>query len=724
MDTTGLKTRLKTGLKTALKRRSAQALGGLFALTACAVTMATLGTGTAYATTLTAASSAVTINYTLPGTAGAAVTDVLTATTASTFFNVVTSTVPGWLTVTQTGTTSSATTSVATVSFVANATAAAMLPGTYSASVQFTSAMSTNPTIVVTLAIKGAPAKFTAVSSNATQTWNPGSATGVTVNIACSSNGEPISFAVAVSGQMSSAMTATPPSGIAYSWGTTVAVNIPISYLLPIAVGTPLTGAVTLTPNNGGNPVVISVNININPPAPTITSYSISEVPVDLTNDHTVVVTGSGFAAGVTQVQARVHTGSYAAVDGGHINITGPTSMVITLDHSTYLRAAQVLDIQVTNASPASWLPSSPVALNVVTTPIIYSITNAASFTEPVSGTNATVSPYEIISIFGANFDTANGLVNNTSYTAAPGIFGTGVTNSKGQAVLVWFCLGNLAPTNCVGGDSTALLAKAPVIFVSNNQINAIVPVEIEGVSLADLGTNSATLGANVLVSVAGTTNDTGNQFLLNSAVSTPGVFTPGGTGRGAAAVLNHDWTLNTVSNPNPRGQVFHIYATGIGDPPSTGADTVAIVGPVVPAACVSTANYLTLLAGATTGPLTAAGNSAGGTAITGSSVGIVTLDGALIASANLWAGVFPPCFPTATSAGVQIVLGTNVTPLVPSYAGMVADSVTGLYQIDVTVPSTGYTYAPTLPTGGGPIALTILVNSVASQSGVTLYTN
>ncbi len=691
-----------------------------------AIPMLLMGAGAVQATTLTATSTAVTITYTQPSTPGVAVTDTLTATTAGTFFNVVTTTVPGWLTVTQTGTAGTGATGSAgaTISFQANAVAATMEPGTYTASVQFTSAMTTNPTIVVTLAIKAAPAKFTCAptaANPATQNWTSANP-AITVDIVCSSSGEPISFTVALGGAVGTASTANLTSGIAYSWGTTVIVTVPLSYLLPIQVGTPLAGTVTLTPNNGAAAVVIPLSINVTVPNPTITSYSVSEVPVDLTTDHTIVVTGTGFLAGTTQVQAKVVGGSYNLLDSGHYTITGPTSMILTLDHSTYLSAAHVLDIQVSNATPASWFPVSPVALNVVTTPIIYAITNAASFTEPAPGVNQVVSPYEIISIFGANFDPANGLEDNTSYTAAPGIFGTTLNNSKGQPVIVWFCLGNNAPTDCTGGTGANLLAQAPIIFVSNTQINAVVPVEIEGTSLADLGPNSATAGANVLVSVNGVTNDTNNQFLLDTGVSTPGVFTPGGTGRGAAAVLNHDWTLNTATNPNPKGQVFHIYATGLGDPPSTGANTAAVTLSV-PSTCISTANYVALLAGATTGPTTAAGNSAGGNPITGSSASILTLDGALIETANLWPGVLEPCFPVANSSGVQVQLGTGAV-IAPSYAGFVGNSIAGLYQIDVTVPASGYTYVPAVPTGGGPIALTILVNSVPSQTGVTVYTN
>lgn len=692
-----------------------------------AVPILLLGTGTAQATTLTAASTAVTITYTQPSTPGAAVTDTLTASTAGTFFNVVTTTVPAWLTVTQTGTAGTGLTGSAgaSISFQANAVAGTMEPGTYSAAVQFTSAMTTNPTITVTLAIKAAPARFTCAptaANPATQVWTSGSS-AVVVDIVCSSSGEPISFTVALGGAIGAASTASETSGIAYSWGTTVVVTVPLSYLLPIQVGTPLAGTVTVTPNNGAAAVVIPLSINVTVPNPTITGYSVSELPVDLNADHTVVVTGTGFVAGTTQVQVKVVGGSYNLIDAGHYTITGPTSLILTLDHSTYLSAAHVLNIQVSNATPASWFPASPIALNVVTTPIVYAITSAASFTEPATGVNQAVSPYEIISIFGANFDPANGLANNTSYTAAPGIFSTTLNNSKGQPVIVWFCIGNAAPTNCTGGTGADLLAQAPILFVSNTQINAVVPVEIEGSALADLGPNSASTGANVLVSVNGVTNDSNNQYLLDTVATTPGIFTPGGTGRGAAAVLNHDWTLNSATNPNPKGQVFHIYATGLGDPPSTGADTQAVTLSV-PSTCVSTANYLALLAGATTGPTTAAGNSAGGNPITGSSASIVTLDGAIIEINNLWSGVLEPCFPVANSSGVQVQLGTNPTALVPTYAGFVGNSIAGLYQIDVTVPSTGYTYAPSIPAGGGPIALTILVNSVPSQTGVVVYTN
>jgi uncharacterized protein (TIGR03437 family) len=544
------------------------------------------------------------------------------------------------------------------------------------------------------------------------------------VPIVCSSNGGPIAFAVAVGGQMGTNMIPSLTSGIAYSWGTTVNVTVPLSYLLPIAIGTPLTGTVTITPTNGAPAVVITLNVNINLPTPTITSYSVSELPVDLALDHTVVVTGTGFQQGTTLVEVKYNTGTYATLDINHVTISSPTSMVVTLDHGTYLAAPHTLiSMQASNATPAVWAGSLP-ALAVVTTPIIYAVTNAASFTE-TPGVNTVVSPYEIISIFGANFDPANGLVNNTSYTAAPGVFGTSVLNSQGSPVVVSFCVGNTAITPAVVSPAAAAvcatpLAKAPIIFVSNNQINAIVPSAIVA------GANDGTHGANILVTVGNIGNDaTNNIVLLDGAASTPAIFTPGGSGRGAGAVLNQDYTLNTATNPVVKataGNALMIYATGLGITTSTGVDTAAITTAFVPASsCISETNYLALLSGADVAaiPTTAAGGG-GTTPITGSAGSFTALDGALINPANLWSGVFPPCF-TPSGTGYQIQLGTGVV-LTPSYVGMVTGSVAGLYQINVNIPSS-YTYAPAVLAAGGPIALTVLFNNLpVSQPGVIVY--
>jgi hypothetical protein len=76
-----------------------------------------------------------------------------------------------------------------------------------------------------------------------------------------------------------------------------------------------------------------------------------------------------------------------------------------------------------------------------------------------------------------------------------------------------------------------------------------------------------------------------------------------------------------------------------------------------------------------------------------------------------------PPCLdPGAT--GVQVTVGTAAA-VSPLYAGFVADSVAGLYQVTVPLPAS---FTPAVPTAGGPIAIQVSVNGVSSPAGVMMY--
>ena len=184
-----------------------------------AMPMLLLGTGTAHAVanTLTASATAVTITYTLPSTPGAVVPDTFTATSAGTFFSVESATVPGWLTVTQNATAGATVATGATVNFQADAVAGALLPGTYTATVVFQSSASGNPTasVAVTLSVRAAAATFTATPSpsNAILSWSAGAAYP-TLPIACTSSGEPISFAVTFGGAISAQMSIDHAGGL------------------------------------------------------------------------------------------------------------------------------------------------------------------------------------------------------------------------------------------------------------------------------------------------------------------------------------------------------------------------------------------------------------------------------------------------------------------------------------------------------------------------------
>ena len=99
----------------------------------------------------------------------------------------------------------------------------------------------------------------------------------------------------------------------------------------------------------------------------------------------------------------------------------------------------------------------------------------------------------------------------------------------------------------------------APLLFVSNDQINAIVPYGLYG-----------RLSARVQV-------ETGMSLSVPIEVkvvdSAPGVFTLSGLGRGQASALNADLSSNSASNPADRGSIITVYGTGEGQTDPQGQD-------------------------------------------------------------------------------------------------------------------------------------------------------
>ncbi len=92
----------------------------------------------------------------------------------------------------------------------------------------------------------------------------------------------------------------------------------------------------------------------------------------------------------------------------------------------------------------------------------------------------------------------------------------------------------------------------APLTYVSDTQINAVVPYEVAGqVSV------SVTVNRNGVVSPAG----------IQQAVvpTSPGLFTISGTGTGEVAAFNGDLSLNSDANPAAKGSLVVLYATGEG---------------------------------------------------------------------------------------------------------------------------------------------------------------
>src|SRR5207244_10517625 len=80
---------------------------------------------------------------------------------------------------------------------------------------------------------------------------------------------------------------------------------------------------------------------------------------------------------------------------------------------------------------------------------------------------------------------------------------------------------------------------KAPLIYVSANQINAIAPYEIAGLATV-----------NVVVSNGGATSA---AFQVNVTNASPAIFTFSQNGTGQGAILNQDLTVNGTANDAAR---------------------------------------------------------------------------------------------------------------------------------------------------------------------------
>jgi uncharacterized protein (TIGR03437 family) len=301
----------------------------------------------------------------------------------------------------------------------------------------------------------------------------------------------------------------------------------------------------------------------------------------------------------------------------------------------------------------------------VTSNPIINSVTDAGALEEPAAGVTPKFAPYELISIFGNNF----------CPTACP----TGVVAAIGAESRYPTSLtaGGSALTVAFNNQSGTLIANGYLIFANGSQINVLVPSTILGTGIT---------GLQIVVSSG---SNLSNVYTAAPLATNPGLFTTAASGQGPGAILNSDYSVNSSTNPALVGGTVLIYASGLGIPTSTSISSSSTKAPVFPTSCFSTSLYVT--GESLTSPATA--------------------DGAVLIPTVWGVGNLPPCF--AAKGWVTVTIGGIAATV--TYAGWVADSVTGLYQVNVTVPkATTSTSAVSLP-------VVVTANGVASQTGVTL---
>ncbi|MBM3765369.1 MAG: hypothetical protein FJW32_08255 [Acidobacteria bacterium] len=149
-----------------------------------------------------------------------------------------------------------------------------------------------------------------------------------------------------------------------------------------------------------------------------------------------------------------------------------------------------------------------------------------------------------------------NGVVNGASFAAgsiAPGQIVTIFGERMGPATIAPFLLDNnrRIPTALAGTRVLFGGIAAPLLYVSATQIGAIVPYDIGSRTTVD-----------VVVDASGV-RSAANDYVV--APAAPGLFTGNATGRGQAAALNQDGSLNGAANPARAGSVVVLFATGEG---------------------------------------------------------------------------------------------------------------------------------------------------------------
>ena len=519
----------------------------------------------------------------------------LTATLPSSLSTVVMTAAPtsapqGWLAVTpDTGRTSLA------LSVTVNPTGLA--PGNYAGRIDITAGTATT-SVAVSLAVSNPPSKINAVvvnpvppaSAPLSMTFSyttgdpaPSPASG---EVDVTSTGDVIPFSVTAanatvkgatggttavwlrvnqSGQTANLTT----SGVALS-GSSVPITVTID---TVALG-------TLSPGSYSGVITVAANNSVNGVVPVTVTLMVAAGPPKL--DLTLPIFPASVIAGpLLDPLVTIYGDNFFTTSVVTLQLQGAATLPVTLTATLLSRKVMQATIKaaflaapagpvsypirytltVMNPAPASnpvpAVASTEFDVTDPSLPGISSVVNSASFlptavqtgtaTNPVLTGAVSLSPRQIISIFGQNLGPA---------PATP------VTTTPGPPVTYPVIVGAVQVAFVVGTASPATYF-APLLMISPNQINCIVPKEVDG----------SVTPVNIQVTNA---NGTTDPFAVTVVPEDPGMFTFGGLGQGQSAVLNIDssgaYTINSAKTAAARGSTIAIYATGLGDlAPSAG---------------------------------------------------------------------------------------------------------------------------------------------------------
>ncbi len=523
------------------------------------------------------------------------------------------------------------------------------------------------------------------------------------------STGQPLNYNAVANGNTSvNWLSVSPASGNTSTSGT-LTVSVDGSKLI---AGT-YTGSIQLTSPGAGNSPTINVHFKVDPGtfAATPTTLTFAEVASGTAPAaQSVAVTGSA-PLNFTVATSTQNGGSWLKATPA--SGTTPANVQVSIDATVALGVGQYFgSVTITSAGASGSPVTVQVVLNVAAPAVLSASPTTLAFSYTiglavppaqnllVSATGATgavpLTAQVQYDIAGQTWLAVAPATGNAPATFAVSVSTNGLLAGTYTGRVIVSSANALSPTTTAVTLVVTAIPK-PVITAVANAANYITSAVSPGenVAIFGVGIGPATLAYGTVVNSAFTTvagntrvlfdnvpapvfySSTGQTSVwvpygVNGRTSTnivveysgvqsapvsynvvatvPGIYTQNSQGTGPGSILNQDNTLNGAANPEKRGNVISIYMTGEGQTNPGGVDG-AIIPPVA-----SALKY--------------------------------------------------PLLPvTVTIGGVDAVV---------AYAGSAAGEVSGLMQVNVTIPLAA-------PTGTQPVVVT--VGTAKSQSGASAAT-
>jgi uncharacterized protein (TIGR03437 family) len=296
------------------------------------------------------------------------------------------------------------------------------------------------------------------------------------------------------------------------------------------------------------------------------------------------VYTGSVLVGGTNFVNAPYFVPVTLAVSTSSTFAVSPTTLTFSDQPGGTPPASQTIALSssvsnfITVSSNVPWISVTPASS---TTPATFTVTaNPGTMANGsyngiisfVGGglTAQTVQVPVALDIAAVSAPILNAVTNAESYLTSPESPGSfvalwGVGLGPTPSVPLQLTNATTVATNAGGTQVFANGIPCPILFTSNQQVNAILPFSLAGQSSAILTVQYQGVMSNALT--------------IPIAPSDPGLFALDGTGQGGGAILNQDLSVNSSTNPAAAGAVVVLFGGGAGQTSPAGSDGLIVPG-------------------------------------------------------------------------------------------------------------------------------------------------